>query len=117
MTAMAEGPRPLVRDDGPTFAEPWQAQALALAMQLVEAGAFTAKEWAEALGAAIRRAQAAGDPDDGTTYYRHVLAAIEALVAAKGLASSADLAAMKEAWADAYRATPHGTPVELKRRP
>lgn len=107
---------PLVRDDGPTFAEPWQAQALALAMQLQAAGAFSASEWAEALGHAIRAAQAAGDPDDGTTYYAHVLVALEALVRAKGLASAADLAAMKAAWERAYRTTPHGQPVELKEK-
>ena len=31
----------------------------------------------------------------------------------RGLANSADLAARKEAWAEAYRRTPHGKPVEL----
>ncbi|MGH6718510.1 MAG: nitrile hydratase accessory protein [Alphaproteobacteria bacterium] len=115
---MAEdGPRPLLRDDGPAFAEPWQAQALALAVQLEAAGAFTASEWAEALGAAIRLAQAAGDPDDGTTYYRHVLVALESLVRAKGMASAAELSATKAAWQEAFRTTPHGKPVELKGQP
>ena len=41
------------------------------------------------------------------------LAALERLVTAKGLADSAALVARKEAWAEAYRRTPHGTPVEL----
>jgi hypothetical protein len=31
----------------------------------------------------------------------------------KGLSDPATLLARKEAWADAYRHTPHGTPVEL----
>jgi len=99
--------------EGPTFAEPWEAQALAMAVRLEENGCFTAAEWAEALGAEIRRAQAAGDPDDGTTYYSHVLAALERLVAEKGLLNPDLLARRKAAWAAAYRTTPHGRPVTL----
>ncbi len=102
---------PLRREDGPLFAEPWQAQALAMATRLRESGVFTAEEWATALGAAIRAAQVAGDPDDGTTYYRHVLAALESLVVAKGIADRALLASVKDAWAKAHDATPHGQPV------
>ena len=109
---MAE--QPIRRDEGPVFAEPWQAQALAIAVALQESGAFSAEEWAAALGAAIRAAQAAGDADDGTTYYAHVLAAVERLVREKGLAGAAELAAMKQAWAEAYATTPHGRPVVLK---
>ena len=41
----------LPRDEGgPVFAEPWQAQAFALAVKLSEQGHFTWKEWAAALG-------------------------------------------------------------------
>lgn len=98
----------------PAFAEPWQAQAMAIAARLQEAGVFTAGEWSAALGAAIRAAQAAGDPDDGSTYYDHVVAALETLLTAKGAASAAELAAMKAAWTEAYATTPHGRPVELK---
>jgi len=107
--ALADAPR----DSGPVFAEPWEAQALALAARLEESGCFTAGEWAEALGGEIRRAQAAGDPDDGTTYCRHVLAALERLVAEKGLLSPNLMARRKAAWAEAYRTTPHGQPVTL----
>lgn len=102
---------PLKRAEGPLFAEAWEAQALALAAVLRDAGAFSATEWAEALGAAIRVAQAAGDPDDGTTYYAHVLAALEGLVVAKGLADEALLGRVKGAWIAAHEATPHGQPV------
>jgi hypothetical protein len=42
-----------------------------------------------------------------------IVAALERLVAEKGFADPAALAARKEAWADAYRHTPHGQPVEL----
>lgn len=104
---------PARRAEGPIFAEPWEAQAMAMAVRLEEGGHFTAAEWAEALGAEIRRAQAAGDPDDGTTYYRHVLAALERLVADKGLLSRDLLARRKAAWSEAYRTTPHGRPVTL----
>ena len=105
----------LPRDEaGPVFAEPWQAQAFALAVKLSEAGHFTWKEWAQALGAELKRAEDVGEPDDGRQYYRHWLAALERLAAEKGLADRASLLARKEAWAEAYRLTPHGKPVELK---
>ena len=95
---------------GPVFAEPWQAQAFALAVRLSEQGYFTWKEWAAALAEELKR----GEPDDGSHYYEHWLNALERLVAEKGLAHPAALAGRKEAWAEAYRRTPHGKPVELK---
>jgi len=61
-------------DDGPVFREPWEAQAFAMALALHERGLFTWNEWAAALAEEIKRAQAAGDPDTGETYYRHWLA-------------------------------------------
>jgi nitrile hydratase accessory protein len=103
-----------MKEESPAFSEPWEAQALAMAVRLQEAGYFTATEWAEALGAEIRLAQDAGDKDDGTTYYRHVLAALERLVTGKGLAGQEVLTARKRNWAEAYRNTPHGQPVILK---
>ena len=101
--------------EGPVFAEPWQAQAFALAVKLSEAGHFAWTEWAAALAAELRAAADRGEPDDGTRYYEHWLAALERLVTAKGLTDSAALLERKEAWADAYRHTPHGKPVELRR--
>ena len=98
---------------GPVFAEPWQAQAFALAVGLSEQGHFTWKEWTEALADEIQRAAARGETDDGSRYYHHWLAALERLVAAKRLSDAASLLARKEAWAQAYRRTPHGKPVEL----
>lgn len=104
----------LLRDDrGPVFAEPWQAQAFALAVKLSEQGYFTWKEWAAALAEELKAAADRGEPDDGSHYYEHWLAALERLVAAKGLSNPAAMLARKEAWADAYRHTPHGKPVEL----
>jgi nitrile hydratase accessory protein len=110
---LAAQPR-IPRDDGgPVFAEPWQAQAFALAVKLSEQGHFTWKEWAAALADELKSAADRGEPDDGSHYYEHWLATLERLVTAKGLSDAASLAARKEAWADAYRHTPHGKPVEL----
>ena len=104
----------LPRDEGgPVFAEPWQAQAFALAVKLSEQGHFTWKEWAAALADELKAAAECGEPDDGSRYYEHWLAALERLVTAKGLSDPVAMAARKEAWADAYRHTPHGKPVEL----
>ena len=105
---------PLPRDEGgPVFAEPWEAQAFALAVRLSAQGHFTWKEWAAALAEELKAAAGRGEPDDGTRYYHYWLAALERLVASKGLCQPPELLARKEAWADAYRHTPHGKPVEL----
>jgi nitrile hydratase accessory protein len=110
---LASLPR-LPRDDGgPVFAEPWQAQAFALAVRLSEQGHFTWKEWAETLGAEFKAAADRGEPDDGSHYYEHWLAALEHLVTEKRLTDRKALSERKEVWADAYRHTPHGKPVEL----
>src|SRR5512143_2627163 len=105
----------LPRDEqgSPVFREPWEAQAFAMAVRLHEAGHFTWTEWATALAEQIQKAQAAGDPDLGDTYYRHWLAALERLVAAKGLVSAEELAQRKGEWAEAARASAHGRPIEL----
>jgi nitrile hydratase accessory protein len=112
---LSELPR-LPRDEGgPVFAEPWQAQSFALAVRLSEQGYFTWKEWAATLAEELKAAADRGEPDDGSRYYEHWLAALERLVTSKRLANSAELLQRKEDWADAYRHTPHGRPVELRR--
>ena len=117
------GNRPLRRDDalniprdaeGPVFREPWEAQAFALAVSLQERGVISRGEWSAALGEAIKKAQAGGDPDTGETYYQHWLAALENIVAAKGLADPQVLTRTRDAWAHACARTPHGTPIELR---
>jgi nitrile hydratase accessory protein len=111
--ALAALPR-LPRDQGgPVFAEPWQAQAFALAVKLSEQGHFTWKEWSAALASELEAAAKRGEPDAGSHYYDQWLAALERLVQAKGLLDGAALIERKEAWADAYRHTPHGKPIEL----
>ena len=104
----------LPRDaDGPVFREPWEAQVFAIALALQRRGLFTWGEWAEALGEAIKAAQAAGDPDTGETYYRHWTAALERVLEQKGVTDPEMLARMRDAWDRAARRTPHGSPIEL----
>ena len=100
--------------EGPVFREPWEAQAFAMTLALYEKGMFTWPEWAATLAQEIKRAQAAGDPDTGETYYQHWLATLEHLVAAKGVATSEALHRYRDAWDHAADRTPHGTPIELR---
>jgi nitrile hydratase accessory protein len=100
--------------EGPVFREPWEAQAFAMAVSLHQRGVFTWPEWAATLAGEIKRAQAAGDPDTGDTYYRHWLNALERLVAEKGVADPATLTRYRDAWERAADATPHGDPIVLK---
>ena len=99
---------------GPVFAEPWEAQAFALAIDAHARGLFSWSEWAAELSAQIKAAQAAGDPDTGQTYYRHWLASLEALTIQKGAASRVQLEQVQQAWDRAAKATPHGQPVVLE---
>jgi nitrile hydratase accessory protein len=100
--------------EGPVFREPWEAEAFAMTLALHQRGVFSWGEWAEALGGEIKRAQAAGDPDTGETYYLHWLAALEKLVAEKGVTTGETLHRYKHAWEHACDRTPHGQPIELK---
>jgi nitrile hydratase accessory protein len=100
-------------DDGPVFREPWEAQAFAIALALHERGLFTWSEWAATIADEIKRAQAAGDPDTGQTYYRHWLNTLERLVAEKGVTDRNTLARYRDAWDHAADRTPHGKPIEL----
>lgn len=99
--------------NGPVFREPWEAHAFAMALALYDRGVFTWTEWAAKLAEEIRKAQAAGDPDTGETYYRHWLATLERIVAEKGVTTSQALAEHYDAWDHAAHRTPHGTPIEL----
>ena len=95
---------------GPNFAEPWQAQAFALAVRLNAEGAFAWTDWAAALSLELVR----HPDDDGSGYFLHWVSALETLAIERGLVTVADLVSRKNAWAEAYRHTPHGKPVELQ---
>ncbi len=100
--------------EGPVFREPWEAQAFAMALALHGRGLFTWSEWAATLADEIKRAQAAGDPDTGETYYHHWLNALERIVAERGATDGGSLARYRDAWHRAAARTPHGQPIELR---
>lgn len=104
---------PLLRDAGPTFCEPWQAQAFAMTLALHDQGLFTWATWAETLGQVIKDAQRQGDPDHGDTYYRHWLTALETVLMDCGAANASQLHARQHGWLSAAARTPHGQPIEL----
>jgi nitrile hydratase accessory protein len=82
--------------EGPVFREPWEAQAFALVVQLHRRGVFSWTEWADALSAQIAAVKRRGETDTGVDYYRHWLAALEQLLAQKGVASESHLRQRRE---------------------
>jgi len=100
--------------DGPIFQEPWEAQAFAMTLALHGRRLFTWGEWTAVLCEEIGRAQARGDPDTGKTYYHHWLAALERIVAEKGVADGASLDRCRGAWKRAAERTPHGSPIVVR---
>lgn len=100
-------------ENGPVFRAPWEAHAFAMALALYEKGLFAWSEWSAMLGEEIKKAQAAGDPDAGDTYYHHWLATLERMVAEKNLASAQSMTEHYRAWERATHRTPHGKPIEL----
>lgn len=88
------------------FAEPWEAEAFAMAVKLNERGVFTWGEWAEALGCEIAAA-----PD--RPYYENWLAALEAILAGKRVVGEKERRRRIAQWDHAARHTPHGRPVVL----
>ncbi len=101
-------------EEGPVFAEPWQARAFALAVELRQAGIFDWSQWSALLGEEILRAQNEGDPDLGDSYYEHWLRTLQRLAQEKGLVSEENLHSRREAWREAARNTPHGEPIHLE---
>ena len=105
----------LPRDvEGPVFKAPWEAQAFAMTVSLHARGAFTWREWADALARELATAAARGEPDDGSHYYEHWLAALEKLVAGKNLVAGPEMERRVEEWDAAAHSTPHGKPVVLQ---
>lgn len=102
-----------LRPESAKLTEPWQAEVLALSIALQETGHISPAEWSTILGDEIEKARSAGDPADDTTYYSHVLAALERIVAENELIPTKSLEQRRNAWEDAYRRTPHGQPVVL----
>ena len=101
------------RDNEPAFDEAWQAQALAMADLMVEAGVISAEAWAQALGRKLQEGTDAGAADDTQAYYQAVLSALQELLFTTGAASASEVQVREEEWRQAYLHTPHGQPVEL----
>ncbi len=109
---------PMPAGGAPVFAQPWEAQAFALAIHLHERGAFAWSDWAEALGTEIHREDdQAREAGQAGGYYQHWLAALERLVVERRLVGEVELGHRARAWAEAYRSTPHGRPVQLSPSP
>ncbi|WP_216366778.1 nitrile hydratase accessory protein [Halovulum dunhuangense] len=102
------------RPDTPAFDAPWQAQAFALAVALEERGLFSWAEWTAGLSVRLNGPDAASD---GSDYYDHWLANLEALLAERGAALPAEVARTAAAWVRAAHATPHGRPILLENDP
>lgn len=101
-----------LKPPGGHFAEPWQATVLAMAAAMIREGHFSQTAWAEALGAALKAAEADGRPDTEETYFLAALSALERLAETAGITPT-DRARRRTGWEDAYRRTPHGQPVIL----
>jgi nitrile hydratase accessory protein len=110
---IGEAERLLAETGGPGFAEPWQAQAFACAIQLSRRGVFSWAEWVETFSAEIKANPAQPDETSNAAYYRQWLAALEAILARKGALSGGEIDMRQEEWRRAYLNTPHGEPVEL----
>ena len=98
----------------PAFAEPWQAQAFAMTMELSKRGAFTWGEWVEVFSTEIRAHPAQPGEDATEAYYRQWLAALETILTTRGLSTPTEISGAQELWRQAYLNTPHGLPVALK---
>ena len=107
--------KPFKRMDGePVFDEPWQAQVLAMVDSLISSGVIEATAWSDTLGIELKKSQQLGASDDITTYYKAVLQALEQLLDQNTDISGSEVLGKRDAWEQAYLATPHGQPVKLK---
>lgn len=107
-------PLPTASQEEGVFAEPWQAHAFAMTLQLHERGLFTWPEWAQVFSAQIKEAQLNGDPDDGSSYYNHWLAALEKMILSLNIGSEQQVQQLQQAWSRAADRTPHGRPILLE---
>lgn len=107
---------PHAAQSGPAFAEPWQARAFALAVLASRQGCFTWSEWSQALGRELRQASTGDSSAVTSSYFDCWLSALQSLLVGKGAVAQEELSDRRRAWEDAYRRTPHGTPVRISAR-
>jgi nitrile hydratase accessory protein len=83
-------------DDDVRFAEPWEAKAFAIILNLSAAGHFTWAEWVETFSTEVAAATAAAAAGGSApTYYEQWLAAAEKILIQKGLTSRDQLLAKR----------------------
>ena len=97
----------MTQQDAPAFDEPWQAQAYAMAQVLIENGAISPQDWANAFGDAIRTRLSAGEEDTTDTYFSAIGDALASVLALEG----PELDQTMSDWRNAFETTPHGKPV------
>ena len=88
------------------FDAPWQAQLFALTVALSEAGHVPWAEWVAHFSPHVRDAA----PD---AYWTAWANALVDMLAARGIAGTAEVADLTRRWQAAARATPHGQPIRL----
>ena len=109
--------KPLADTDGdPVFDEAWQAQALAMADNLVKSGLFSVDDWSNALGQALKESADRADVDSQQTYYLCVLKTLEKLIADHSGIDATMMVSKRQDWQQAYLSTPHGEPVTLNEK-
>jgi len=102
---------PKSREGEPAFAEPWQAEAFAMTVQLHEKGVFSWSEWAEVLSQELYKPGRRADAGD---YYDCWVAALSRLLTELSITSTAQLESLTAQWQQAAEATPHGEPIRLE---
>jgi nitrile hydratase accessory protein len=115
MTSTGDQALPGILGDetGHTFDAPWQAQVVALVVQLSKTGHFSWNEWVRVFSQEIARSPSCTGESVNDTYYRQWLDALERIVVEKGLLAPGDAQERASAWCAAYLNTPHGQPVDL----
>ena len=95
------------------FDEPWHAQVFAVTVHLSEQNLFSWAEWTDAIGKQINKVKQTRPIDGSNDYYSLWLKALIDLISTKGITDAEAILDAQNRWADAYRNTPHGKPVEL----
>ena len=100
----------------PVFDQPWQADLFAVTVCLNEQGHFSWSEWTGWFGTGLARRGLEKQLNGGEDYFLVWLETLEAVLPRLDMASIDQLASVKNAWQNAYLATPHGAPVRLPDR-
>ena len=106
---------PLLRDEGrPLFNDSWEAEAFAIGRILVDTGVVSRQEWMAVISDEIRKAQEAGDPDRGDTYYQHWMNALERVCLEHDLIDPETYPEHVRLWSLAVSNTPHGVAIAFQ---